>query len=102
MSDRLLTSEQLADFASVLRTRNWDTVECERILEHIRALDTARTEAFTAGFNAAREMAVGEADRFLDSLKGRKNDRDDGAFIAIARLAGSIRALQPNKKGIVR
>lgn len=36
------------------------------------------------------EAALKECDRFLDELRGRKDDRGDGAYVAITRLRANL------------
>lgn len=77
------------------------TIE-ERAAEIIRDCDTndmgrTRTAIVAALSEVARdqrEACAAEADRFLEKLKGRGNERADGAFVAITRLVKSIRAVK--------
>lgn len=50
---------------------------------------------FAAALQAERDAAYGEAakevDRFIELVKGRNDDRNDGAFVVLTRVARNIR-----------
>lgn len=68
--------------------RIWDlmTSEGRRSVEDIEKIVTAsRTEL-------ARKM-ITEGDRFVDAVKGRQDERADGAFVAMTRLVRNLREI---------
>lgn len=50
-------------------------------------------EVREAGGMISRSEVVKECERFLDQLKGRVDERADGAFVALTRLTRNIRSL---------
>ena len=69
--------------------------------QYIRDVARIRDEAVARAKREGTEEAAKECERFIDAVKGRQDVRADGAFVALTRLAKSIRSLakQQSKQG---